>query len=112
MKGIKWVEREFVGTLEMPSSRTKMEKKIARINWSRGQYSDVYHSAIIDPSPLKPGQSIKVVWGKTRKEYTAVIESYPINGEKETHASQDDLPPRRARAKRKLVKYLITFKPL
>lgn len=103
MKGIKWVEREFVGTLEAPSSRTKMEKKIARINWSRGQYSDVYRSAIIDPSPLKPGQSVRVVWGKTRKEYKAVVESYPVNGEKETQASQDDLPPRRARAKRKLV---------
>lgn len=69
----------------------------------RGQYSDVYRSAIIDPSPLKPGQSVKVVWGKTRKEYKAVVESYPVNGEKETQASQDDLPPRRARAKRKLV---------
>ena len=81
-----------------------MEKKIARINWSRGQYSDVYRSAIVDPSPLKPGQSVKVVWDKTKKEYMAVIECYLVNGEKETQASQDDLPLRRARAKRKLVR--------
>lgn len=85
-----------------------MEKKIARINWSRGQYSDVYRSAIVDLSPLKPGQSVKVVWGRTKKEYTAVVECYPVNGQKETQASQDDLPPPRARAKRKLLR--ITFK--
>lgn len=85
-----------------------MEKKIARVNWSRGQYSDVYRSAIVDLSPLKPGQSVKVVWGRTKKEYTAVVECYPVNGQKETQASQDDLPPPRARTKRKLLR--ITFK--
>ena len=81
----------------------KMEKKIARINWSRGQFSDVYRSTIIDPSPLKSGQKVKVVWGKTKKEYTAVIECYPVEEGKESQASQDDLQPRRAKAKRKLV---------
>ena len=80
-----------------------MEKKIARINWSRGQFSDVYRSTIIDLSRLKSGQKLKVVWGKTKKEYTAVIECYPVEEEKESQASQDDLQPCRAKAKRKLV---------
>ena len=54
-----------------------MENKIARISWKRGQYSDVYRSTIIDPSPLKEGQKVKVVWGKTQKEYAAVVSLLP-----------------------------------
>lgn len=87
-----------------------MENKIARIRWKRGQYSDVYRSTIIDPSPLKEGQKVKVVWGKTRKEYTAVVACYPLEEElQQTSAEeQSDLPPRRARTKRKLVSiYLV-----
>ena len=81
-----------------------MENKVARITWKRGQYSDVYRSTIIDPSPLKEGQKVKVIWGKTRKEYSAVVASYPLQQEvQETPAEQNDLPPRQARAKRKLV---------
>ena len=80
-----------------------MDKKIARVNWSRGQYSEVYRSAIIDPSPLKKGQKVKVIWGKTRKEYSAVVACYPVKEVKETQASENVLPPRRERAKRKLV---------
>ena len=87
-----------------------MENKIARISWKRGQYSDVYRSTIIDPSPLKEGQKVKVVWGKTRKEYAAVVACYPLEEEvQQTSAEeQSDLPPRRARTKRKLVSiYLV-----
>ena len=81
-----------------------MENKIARISWKRGQYLDVYRCTIIDPSPLKEGQKIKVVWGKTRKEYTAVVACFPLEEEVQqtTAEGQNDLPPRQARAKRKL----------
>ena len=80
-----------------------MEKKIARINWSRGKFSDVYRSTIVNPSPLKPGQKVKVLWGKTKKEHSAVFESYSIVEEQQTPTSQEELPRRRERAKRKLV---------
>ena len=81
-----------------------MENKIARVSWKRGQYSDVYRSTIIDPSPLREGQKVKVVWGKTRKEYTAVVACYPIEEEvQQTSTEQSELPPCWARAKRKLV---------
>ena len=79
------------------------ENKIIRINWSRGQYSDVFRSTVIDPSPLKQGQKVKVLWGKTKKEFTATVGVYPID---EPVKSQGDLPPRRARTKRKLVSIL------
>ena len=80
-----------------------MEKKVARINCSRGKYSDVYRSTIVNPSPLKPEQEVKVLWGKTKKEHLAVFESYSIVEEQQTSTSQEELPQRRARAKRKLV---------
>ena len=84
-----------------------MENKIARISWKHGQYSDVYRSTIIDPSPLKEGQKVKVVWGKTRKEYAAVVACYPLEEEvQQTSAEeQSDLPPRRANEE-KIGKYL------
>ena len=51
-----------------------MEEKIARVNWKRGQYSDVFRSSIIDPSPLTEGQKVQVLWGtKTKKELTAIV---------------------------------------
>ena len=87
-----------------------MENKIARISWKRGQYSDVYRSTIIDPFPLKEGQKVKVVWGKTRKEYAAVVACYPLEEETQQTSTeeQSELPSRRARAKRKLVRiYLV-----
>ena len=80
-----------------------MEEKIARINWKRGQYSDVFRSSIIDPSPLKEGQKVKVLWGtKTKKELTAVVSVYPVV-EKEATLSEDVMPSSRTKAKRKLV---------
>ena len=81
-----------------------MEKKIARINWSRGQYSDVYRSTIVNPSPLKQGQKIQVLWCKTKKEYTAVVACFLMEELPDIPTiSQDELPPRQARVKRKLV---------
>lgn len=79
-----------------------MAQKIARANWSRGQYSDVFRSAIIDPSPLKQGQKVKVIWGKSKKEYTAVIGCYPVEQDAQKN-QQSELVPRRDKAKRKLV---------
>lgn len=78
-----------------------MSKQIARVNWSRGRYSDVFRTAIVDPSPIKQGQKVRVVWGKTKKEYTAVLSCYPVNDENEPESSKDKQQPRRA--KRKLV---------
>ena len=83
-------------------------EKIARVNWSRGQYSDVFRSTIIDPSPLKHGQKVKVVWGKTKKEYTAVVACYPLEEIQEPSETQDELAPRK-RAKRKLVSIYLSF---
>ena len=57
----------------------KMSKQIAPVNWRRGRYSDVFRTAIVDPSPIKQGQKVRVVWGKTKKEYTAVLSCYPVN---------------------------------
>ena len=81
-----------------------MEQKIARVTWKRGQYSDVFRSTITDPSPLKKGQKVNVIWGRTHKEYSAVIECYPL---KDDASKEPDLPPRRAHAKRKLVSYCV-----
>ena len=87
-----------------------MDKQIARVNWSRGQFSDVFRSSIINPSPLKPGQKVQVVWGKTRKEYSATISCYPLVEElDDLQPRQDDLQPRKAKAKRKLVSILLCF---
>ena len=72
-----------------------MDTKIVRVNWSRGQYSEVYRSAVIDPSPLKQGQKVKVIWGKTKKEHSAVVACYPVEEVKETRASENVLLPRR-----------------
>ena len=80
-----------------------MEGKIARISWSRGKYSDVFRSTIIDPSPLKHGQQVKVLWGKAKKEFSAVVTCYPVQEETENPETFTGLVPRRVRAKRKLV---------
>ena len=76
---------------------------MARISWSRGKYSDVFRSTIVDPSPLKHGQKVKVLWGKTKKEFSAVVTCYPVQDETENPDTITELGPRRARAKRKLV---------
>ena len=82
-----------------------MEEKIARVNWKRGQYSDVFRSSIIDPSPLKEGQKVQVLWGtKTKKEFTAVVSVYPVVEIED--AITDVLPSCRTKAKRKLVSTL------
>ncbi|XP_078377743.1 uncharacterized protein LOC144660891 [Oculina patagonica] len=80
-----------------------MEEKLVRINWTRGSYSDVIRSTVIDPSPLKQGQKVKVIWGTAKKELSAVVGCYPIDEGEETQESPEDPPPRRARTKRKLI---------
>ena len=58
----------------------------------------MFHTAIIDPSPIKQGRKVQVVWGKTKKEYTAVLSCYPVNDEKEPDSSpKDEQQPRRAK---------------
>ena len=49
-------------------------EKLAQIKWGRGKFSEVFRSNIIDPSPLKAGQKVKVVWGESKREYAAVVE--------------------------------------
>ena len=78
-----------------------MSKQIARVNWSRAKYSDVVHSTIVDPSPLKQGQKVQVIWGKGKKEYGATITCYSLIEEIESPV--DEPQPRQTKAKRKLV---------
>ena len=80
-----------------------MDKKIVRVIWSRGKYSNVYRSTIVDPSPLKEGQKVSVLWGKTKKEFSAVVECYPVQPASREPSSQESLAPRKAKAKRRLV---------
>ena len=101
---------EIDGEFHLSSSLTTrvlltgvMEKKIARVIWSRGRYSDVSCTCIVDPSPLKQGQNVKVLWGKNRKEFSAVIECYPFETSQESFTSGGTLAPRQAKVKRKLV---------
>ena len=75
--------------------------QIAHINWKRGQNSDVFRSAIVDPCPLKEGQKVHVIWGKGKKEYSATISCYPLIGEEPSDNGQPQ--PRQAKAKRKIV---------
>ncbi|XP_068715257.1 uncharacterized protein [Montipora foliosa] len=78
-----------------------MNKQIARVNWSRGKYSDVVRSTIVDPSPLKQGQRVRVIWGKGKKEYGATITCYPLIDEIEPPVDEPQL--RQTKAKRKLI---------
>ena len=78
-----------------------MSKQIARVNWSRGKYSDVVRSTIVDPSPLKQGQKVRVIWGKGKKEYSATITCYPLIEEIESPVVEPQ--PCQTKAKRKLV---------
>ena len=75
-------------------------QKLAQVKWGRGKFSEVFRSTIIDLSPIKVGQKVKVLWGETRKEYTAVVECYPVA---KTHISKPRekdtaFPQRRAKA--------------
>jgi len=79
-----------------------MAKQIARVNWSQGRYSDVFRTAIVDSSLIKQGQKVRVIWGKTKKEYTAILSCYPVNDESRPRSSsKDNQQPHRV--KRKLV---------
>ena len=82
----------------------KRMEKVAQIKWGRGKFSEVFRSTIINPSPIKPGQKVQIIWGETKKEYTAVVECYPVekNGSQPVEV-ETELPQRRARTKRKLV---------
>ena len=87
-------------------------EKLAQIKWGRGKFSEVLRSNIIDPSPIKAGQKVKVVWGETRKEYAAVVKCYPVEQyDSEPTEVETEFPQRRARAKRKLVSkcYLVVY---
>ena len=87
----------------------KMEK-VAQVKWGCGKFSEVFQSTIINPSPIKPGQKVQIIWRETKKEYTAVVECYPVekNGSQPVDV-ETELPQRRARTKRKLVSKDFTF---
>ena len=86
-----------------------MNKQIARVTWSRGCYSDIVRTAIVEPSPIKEGQRVRVIWGKSKKEYSAVLTCYPLVEEPASTPVQQALPQRRAKAKRKLVSRIFSF---
>lgn len=91
-----------------------MNKRIARVTWSQGCYSDIFRTAIVEPSPIKEGQWVRVIWGKSKKEYSAVLTCYPLVEEPASTPVQQALPQCRAKAKRKLVSciFLIFTVPL
>lgn len=76
-------------------------EKLAQIKWGRGKFSEVFRSNIIDPSPLKAGQKVKVIWSASKKEYAALVECYLVENVPEPKEDETELPKRRA--KRKLV---------
>lgn len=86
-----------------------MNKQIARVTWSRGRYSDIFRAAIVEPSPIKEGQRVHVIWGKSKKEYSAVLTCYPLVEEPASTPVQQALPQHRAKAKRKLVSRIFSF---
>jgi len=83
-----------------------MSKQVARVTWSRGCYSDVFRTAIVDPSPIKEGQRVRVIWGKRRKEFSAVLTSYPLVEEQLPAPEEAALQSRPAKAKRKLGSFI------
>ena len=76
------------------------------MTWSRGCYSDVFRTAIVDPSPIEEGQRVHVIWGKRRKEFSAVLTSYPLVEEQLPAPEEAALQPRPAKAKPKLVSFI------
>ena len=47
----------------------------------------------MDPSPLKEGQKVSVLWKKkkTKKEFSAVLECYPVQPASREPSSQESL---------------------
>ena len=82
-----------------------VEEKTVQVKWSRNQYSEVSRSDIIELSPIRPGQKVTVIWGKQKKEHTAIVDCYPVAEPIDSQLTepQDDQQLPRARAKRKLV---------
>ena len=69
-----------------------MNKQIARVTWSQGCYSDIFRTAIVEPLPIKEGQRVCVIWGKSKKEYLAVFTCYPLVEEQASPPVQEALP--------------------
>ena len=86
-----------------------MAQKVARINWNCGQYSDVFRSAIIDPSPLKQGQKVTEIWGKTKKEYRAVVGCYPVEQGVQSGNQESELVSREGKSETKTGECLFLF---
>lgn len=42
-------------------------EKVAQIKWGRGKFSEVFRSTIINPSPIKPGQKVQIIWGEPKR---------------------------------------------
>ena len=42
-------------------------EKLVQVKWGRGKFSEVFRSTIIDPSPIKADQKVKVFWGELEK---------------------------------------------
>lgn len=95
-------------TIEKPVV-TRMEK-LAEIKWGRGKFSEVFQLPIINLSPIKPGQKVQVIWGESKKEYTAVVECYPVEQNvSQPEEVETEMPRCKARTKRKLVSKDFTF---
>ena len=62
-----------------------IEEKLVQVKWSRSQYSEVSRSDIADPSPVRPGQKVTVMWGRQKKGHTPVVEYYPVEPEESEH---------------------------
>ena len=87
-------------------------EKIAQIKWGHGKFSEVFRSNIINPSPIKAGQKVKVLCGEAIKEYTAVVKCYLVKQyDLELTKVETELPQHRACAKRKLLSkcYLVVY---
>jgi len=78
-----------------------MNRQIVRVTWNRGCYSDIFRTAIAEPSPIKEGQRVRVIWGKSKKEYSAVLTCYPLVEEPAPTPVQQALPQRRAKGQKK-----------
>ena len=82
----------------------------AQVNWRKGSYSDVFRTAIIEPSPLKEGQQVRVIWGKNKIRILGSVRNLSVSRRTNSHLRGIKLWSRQARAKQKLVS-LILFIP-
>ena len=87
-------------------------EKIACVLWSHGKYSNAYRSTIVDSSPLKEGLKVSVLWAKMKKEFSAVVECYPVQPASREPPSQESLVPCKAKAKCRLVRIYFQSKTL